>query len=233
MRFPNFSNLKQEAWRPPPQCALGIGVVISAGSRCLSLQHPETCGRLPHHPSRPPSPSGACPAKAKQFGCLLFWGGWGKELQLSKTRLDPPLSCSSGTVRMRFWGWTRPPPSLSQVGQEDQELLQKHETPGFGIRDYQAASLVSLSPLSRMSVMVMEAEPFGATLWAPTGPMAGHLPSTAGRATCRQSQCWTLHPYSGSQGGIHRAPWRTDVLMPLSFINQSVLPASSAQQGRP
>lgn len=112
---------------------------------------------------------------------------------------------------MRFWGWTRPPPILSQGSQEDQELLQKHEAPGFGIQDYQAASVVSLSPLGRRSVMVMGADPFGATLWAPTGPTAGHPPSTAGRAPCRQGrgQCWTLHPCGGSQGGSHGAPWRT------------------------
>lgn len=30
--------------------------------------------------------------------------------------------------------------------------------------------------------MVMGADPFVASLWAPTGPMAGHPPSTTGRA---------------------------------------------------
>lgn len=130
----------------------------------LSLQPPEGCGRLPHHPSSSPSPSGPCAAKTKQFGYLLFWGGWGKELQLSKAKLHPPLSCSSGTLRIRFWGWTRSLPILSQGSQEDQELLQKHKASGFGIQDYQAASLVSLSPLSRTSVMVTGADPFGATL---------------------------------------------------------------------
>lgn len=151
----------------------------------LSLQQPEGCGRLPHHPSKSPSPSGGCAEKPKQFGWLLFWGGWGKELQLSKLR-DSSLSCSCGTARMRFWGWTRPPTILSRGSQEDQELCQKHEAAGFGIQDYQAASVVSLSPLSRRSVMVMGADPFGATLWAPAGPMAGHLPSTTGRTLSRQ-----------------------------------------------
>lgn len=75
------------------------------------------------------------------------------------------------------------------------------------------------------------ADPFGATLWAPTGPMAGHLPSTTGRAPCRQGhgQSWTLNPPGGSQRGSHGASWRTDILVSLSFISQSPVLCLPAQ----
>lgn len=175
---------------------MGLSSLLAPGV-CLNPQHPEGCGRLPHHPSRCPSPTGVCAEKAKQFGWLLFWGGWGQELQLSKTKLDSPRSCSSGTVRLDkatthpLTGKPGGPGAASKAAWVWDPRLPGSFT-GFGVLTEQQ---ISGGDGSR---------PFGATLWAPTGPTAGDLPNTTGRAPVGKAMA-SVGPCThtgGSQGEV-------------------------------